>query len=484
MKLVAAVVGLVGLGATAGFASSSFTDVEQDRYYTDAVDWAFDNGVTTGTSATTFSPEDPATRAQSVTFLHRYDENVVQPALDDLTSDIAGLDTLDELSCEATQVVIYDDGWVCATLRLTRSGQFPPGVNRTFVAESGVNTSVAIGLDGNPIISYLDWATDALNLHVCGDPVCTSGTNRTLVDVGSPGNGASMALNADGNPVIAHFESDLDDLRLYVCDDPACASGTDRKLADVGSGAVTSVVVSADNNPVIAYVDDFADNLMLYMCGDSACTFGTNRRIRNGGGPAVGDFTSVALGADGNPIIAHLDTWNDGTNISGLDLYVCGDAACTFGTNQRLADNSGDTFRLVVGADGNPIIAHIDTWNDGTNISGLDLYVCGDAACTFGTNQELMDVDGIEPSLVEDSDGNPIITYYDEGEKDLRMYACADRSCTTGASHSLDAQGDVGSNSSMAIGADGNPVVSYYDADNQFLKVTRAYFGVTGIIFE
>ena len=101
-KLVAAVVGLVGLGATAGFASSSFTDVEQDRYFTDAVEWAFDNGVTTGTSAATFSPEDPATCAQSVTFLHRYDENVVQPALDDLTSDIAGLIRY-ELSCDATR---------------------------------------------------------------------------------------------------------------------------------------------------------------------------------------------------------------------------------------------------------------------------------------------------------------------------------------------------------------------------------------------
>lgn len=479
-KLVAAVVGLVGLGATAGFASSSFTDVEQDRYFTDAVEWAFDNGVTTGTSAATFSPEDPATRAQSVTFLHRYDENVVQPALDDLTSDIAGLDTLDELSCDATQVVINDGGWRCASLRFTRSGQFTPAINRFFVAEGGFDTSVAIGLNGNPIISYHEWTTNDLalyvcavancatgvsevlvadslpestsvavgtdgnpliayhngfdghlDLYVCADALCTSGTNRTLVDDGSSGRGASMALNADGNPVIAHFESDLDDLQLYVCDDATCTSGTNRTLVQDLPGSDSSVVVGADGNPVIAYVDDARDDLGLYVCADEACTSGTNRNIRNGGGSAVGDNTKVALGADGNPIIAHLDTWNDGTNISGLDLYVC-----------------------------------------------------GDAACTSGTNEKLVNVDGIDFSLVVGSDGNPIITYFDNDQDDLRMYVCADGSCTTGVSHALDTDGNVGRHSSVVINDDGNPVVSYYDADNEDLKMAVLQFAVTGIAFD
>lgn len=46
-----------------------FTDVDNDRYYRDAVEWAVDNGVTEGTSATTFSPNAPCTRAQAVTLL-------------------------------------------------------------------------------------------------------------------------------------------------------------------------------------------------------------------------------------------------------------------------------------------------------------------------------------------------------------------------------------------------------------------------------
>ena len=48
-----------------------FVDVEKGTYYTDAVLWANENGITNGTDATHFSPEAPCTRAHVVTFLWR-----------------------------------------------------------------------------------------------------------------------------------------------------------------------------------------------------------------------------------------------------------------------------------------------------------------------------------------------------------------------------------------------------------------------------
>ena len=51
----------------------SFADVPANAYYADAVQWAVEQGITTGTSSTTFSPDDPCTRAQVVTFLWRTD---------------------------------------------------------------------------------------------------------------------------------------------------------------------------------------------------------------------------------------------------------------------------------------------------------------------------------------------------------------------------------------------------------------------------
>ena len=49
-----------------------FTDVKATDYFNNAVAWAKDNKVTEGTSATTFSPNDDCTRAQVVTFLYRW----------------------------------------------------------------------------------------------------------------------------------------------------------------------------------------------------------------------------------------------------------------------------------------------------------------------------------------------------------------------------------------------------------------------------
>ncbi len=50
---------------------SGFADLQAGAYYADAVAWAVQQGVTTGTSDTTFSPDAGCTRAQAVTFLWR-----------------------------------------------------------------------------------------------------------------------------------------------------------------------------------------------------------------------------------------------------------------------------------------------------------------------------------------------------------------------------------------------------------------------------
>ena len=54
-----------------GAGSAGFSDVPAGSYYSEAVAWAVANGTTEGTSATTFSPDAQCTRAQIVTFLYR-----------------------------------------------------------------------------------------------------------------------------------------------------------------------------------------------------------------------------------------------------------------------------------------------------------------------------------------------------------------------------------------------------------------------------
>ena len=69
--------------------SRVFVDVKTGDYFYDAIQWAVGKGITNGTSAETFSPEDPCTRAQIVTFLWRAAGSpVVNYAMD--LSDVAG----------------------------------------------------------------------------------------------------------------------------------------------------------------------------------------------------------------------------------------------------------------------------------------------------------------------------------------------------------------------------------------------------------
>ena len=51
--------------------SSRFGDVAADAYYAKAVAWAVSEGITAGTGVNKFSPDAPCTRAQIVTFLYR-----------------------------------------------------------------------------------------------------------------------------------------------------------------------------------------------------------------------------------------------------------------------------------------------------------------------------------------------------------------------------------------------------------------------------
>ena len=56
--------------------SNNFADITGSQYdaYRNAIQWAVDNGITQGTSETTFAPDDVCSRSQMVTFLYRYDQ--------------------------------------------------------------------------------------------------------------------------------------------------------------------------------------------------------------------------------------------------------------------------------------------------------------------------------------------------------------------------------------------------------------------------
>ena len=72
--------------------AAAFSDVDQHQYYAQAVAWAVERGITTGTTESTFSPNQACTRGQILTFLWRAagspePENPESPFAD-VTSDM------------------------------------------------------------------------------------------------------------------------------------------------------------------------------------------------------------------------------------------------------------------------------------------------------------------------------------------------------------------------------------------------------------
>ena len=59
-------------GSPAVDKDAPFTDVKAGRYYTQAIRWAWAEGIANGITPTRFAPEEPITREQMVTFLARY----------------------------------------------------------------------------------------------------------------------------------------------------------------------------------------------------------------------------------------------------------------------------------------------------------------------------------------------------------------------------------------------------------------------------
>jgi len=81
----------------------------------------------------------------------------------------------------------------------------------------GFNTSIAIGTDGNPVISYRDATANDLKVARCNDAAC-AGADETLtaVDTGpnNVGQFTSLAIGTDGNPVISYLDDTLGALKV------------------------------------------------------------------------------------------------------------------------------------------------------------------------------------------------------------------------------------------------------------------------------
>ena len=95
------------------------------------------------------------------------------------------------------------------------------------VDDVGEYDSIAIGDDGFPVISYFDRTAGALKVAKCNDEACTGG-NETITTVDDPPTSAgfhtSITIGDDGRPVISYWQYDAGGAKLKVtrCGNPSC----------------------------------------------------------------------------------------------------------------------------------------------------------------------------------------------------------------------------------------------------------------------
>jgi predicted regulator of Ras-like GTPase activity (Roadblock/LC7/MglB family) len=348
-----------------------------------------------------------------------------------------------------------------------------PGFS-TVVVDSGgapnANTSIVMGADGLPVVTYYDGANSDLKMVHCGNAACSSGNTFSIVDSAGDPRTSSVTVGADGLPLIAYHDGANTELRVAHCGDLRCSAGNTITTIDGAAsdaGGYPSITIGRDGLAVVTYYDATNGDLKIVHCSSASCSSHTSTTVDSTGD--VGHYTSVTVGADGLPIISY----HDGT-FADLKVAHCGNVTCTSGniisTLEAGAPVAGLYTSIAIGVDGLPIIAFQDATAATVRVRHCNHIFCNTAGAgtslgaSFDTN-----------SLSIGADGMPIIAHYEQNNADLGLWRCGSPDCVSSGDQfaSVDGAGSVGTGTSVIVGADGLPTISYYDVTNGNLKVAH-----------
>ena len=339
----------------------------------------------------------------------------------------------------------------------------------------GYYSSIAIGTDGYPVISYQDSSNQDLKVVKCGNIDCSSGNTITTVETASNrGLYTSIAIGSDTYPVISYSYWDPGyDLMVVKCGNTACSSGNTITTVD-GTGTTgshSSLGITSDTYPIISYYYSTSSDLMVVKCGNTACSSGNTITTVDSTGD-VGSYTALAIGDDDLAIIAY----RDGTTNLDLKVLKCGNSACSSGNTITTVDSTGDVGGLgksiAIGNDSLPIISYYDATNQ-----DLKVVKCGNSACSSGNTITTVDSTGsvgYYSSIVVGNDGNPIIVYTDETNKNLMLLTCGNANCTANNVKTIIEDDTVSFFiPDIIIGSDSQAVMSYGGGSAADLKVAK-----------
>jgi len=345
-------------------------------------------------------------------------------------------------------------------------------------AGAGYDNSITIGADGFPVISYHQAPAGVLRVAKCINTACTGSSIITTIDsTGAVGRGSSITIGADDLPVISYYDLTNQQLKVAKCVNAACTGSS--TLSTIGAGyasangntpAATSITVASDGLPVISYRASSAgtNNGAVAKCADAACSSASIAPYS-----FASPINAISIGGDGLPVLTASGDANSPGNVARV--FKCVSADCTGPTAGPILNLT--TVNSLTGIDGFPT-------GVGTVASippDVRVFKCSDAACTATptiTSVFDMTVPPTGPGLFTGvrqqvlgyaigADGAPVMSFRNYGDGRLYVARCASASCASLASSAVvvDTATSILSYQSMTIGTDGNPVISYAEYD-------------------
>lgn len=334
----------------------------------------------------------------------------------------------------------------------------------------GRYSSIAVGVDGFPLISYYDATNENLKVAHCEDDGCTSATITVLDSVGTNST-SSVAIGSDGLGLIGYIDQISYELKVAHCSDVACTGATITTLDASGNGMGSpSVAIGVDGLGLISYNRGSGSrDLMVAHCANTDCT-SSNLSVLDSSMMAF--YSSLTIGGDGLGLISYYDATNDNVKIAH-----CTDPICTNASTITLAPASifTCTTSIATGADGFGLISY-----PFDELGELRVAHCVDAACSSAVISIIRgsgSTGSDSTSIAVDLSGFGLIAYSDFAGSGIGVARCTNADCTPAASTNIDTVGSLGSQRSIAVGLDGRAWISYQDWSNKALRVIHLPYG-------
>ena len=289
--------------------------------------------------------------------------------------------------------------------------------------------AVTVSPSGTAFVAWKSASGDIVTTGRCDAADCSSHTAMGGFVGLAPVKDLDIVGTTSGTVVAIHTDAGL---RLGHCPSGNCAGQTSLPVPSLPTerpGLRSVFALADDGMPTLASIDSLNGTIWLVRCNDVACAGNDEAVNKVGiGGLAINvrtDALAMTLRDGLVPVIAAF-----APNGSGVAVVSCNDHECS-GNDETirtsLGANAGGGLGVVIGNDGLPAIAFGETVDGSVKFAKCQSDDCTSMSPWVTVDDRNTVIDGLD--MVLGVDGNPLIAYADSTGGYLRVVRCANRSC-------------------------------------------------------